>query len=129
MFSDQEYRILLAAMRREREVCERVDKEANELGCDLGNLLVGLCDSIEKKLSDIQHDQHEYVWHDLRKNPNDLPKDLENVLICIKGLERYKAGVTAAVHNKRAGLWGNGSCSYKDREVVAWKYIDPFEGE
>ena len=49
-FTDQEYRILLAALSRERKVCEYVDDQYS------GEIeLVGIMNNIEKKLFDIQY--------------------------------------------------------------------------
>ena len=66
-------------------------------------------------------------WHDLRKNPQDLPDDFHNVLICIKGFEGTLTEVNIAVHNGFTNLWGTESLSYKDDEVIAWREIEPFE--
>ena len=49
-FTDEEYRILLSALSRERKVCEKVDAEGNG-EVNLGRLM----DSIEKKISRIQY--------------------------------------------------------------------------
>lgn len=49
-FTDQEYRILLVALRREREVCEKVDKDCSE-----EHKLIHIMNSIEKKIRNIQY--------------------------------------------------------------------------
>lgn len=48
-FTDAEYRILLAALSRERRVCE----EVNEIDGSVD--LIKVCDSIEKKIHNIQY--------------------------------------------------------------------------
>lgn len=68
-------------------------------------------------------------WHDLRKNPEDLPENFESVLICIKGFEGKAIGVSIAIHSSFTKLWGTESYSYKDCEVIAWRKIEPFEEE
>lgn len=68
-----------------------------------------------------------YRWHDLRKNPNDLPPNFHTVVICLKGFEGLEIGVDLAMHNTLNGLWGTNSFSYKDSDVIAWKEIEPFE--
>lgn len=49
-FSDSEYRILLAALGRERKVCEKIDKE-----CGSNSKLVEIINSIERKIKNIQY--------------------------------------------------------------------------
>lgn len=49
-FTDEEYRILLSALRREREVCEKVDKDCGE-----EHKLIHILNSIEKKIHKIQY--------------------------------------------------------------------------
>lgn len=49
-FTDQEYRLVLAALGREREVCEIVNKDCSE-----EHELLKLMNSIEKKIKHIQH--------------------------------------------------------------------------
>lgn len=49
-FTDEEYRILLKALSREREVCEKVDMD-----CGDDHKLIRIMDSIEKKIKDIQY--------------------------------------------------------------------------
>lgn len=68
-----------------------------------------------------------YHWHDLRKDPNDLPPDYYTVEICIKGFEGYAAGISLAMHNTKSKIWGTESWQYKDCEVIAWRYREPFE--
>ena len=71
--------------------------------------------------------QDKYRWHDLRKDPNDLPADFYSVLICVKGFEGKSGGETIAMHNSELNIWGSCSCSYRDIEVSAWREIEPFE--
>lgn len=49
-FTDQEYRLLLRALSREREVCEKVDKDCGE-----DHKLLRLMNSIEKKIKHINY--------------------------------------------------------------------------
>lgn len=49
-FTDQEYRLLLKALSREREVCEKVDKDCGE-----EHKLLKLMSSIEKKIKYINY--------------------------------------------------------------------------
>ena len=49
-FTDQEYRLVLAAIRRERDVCEIVDKDCGE-----EHKLLKMMNSIERKIKHIQY--------------------------------------------------------------------------
>jgi len=49
-FTDQEYRLLLRALSREREVCEKVDRDCGE-----EHKLLKLMSSIEKKIKNINY--------------------------------------------------------------------------
>lgn len=68
-----------------------------------------------------------YRWHDLRKNPNDLPKadgnsESEYVLVMI-GTPEWNSWEQAYYHH------GNEEWSTYDQNVFAWRYIEPFEEE
>ena len=68
-----------------------------------------------------------YRWHDLRKNPDDLPEDngygkSEYVLVMIGTPEWYSCEWAYYSHN--AKMW-----STYDQNVFAWRYIEPFEEE
>lgn len=53
-FTDEEYRILLKALSREREVCEKVDMD-----CGDDHKLIRIMNGIEKKIKDIQYGKTE----------------------------------------------------------------------
>ena len=68
-----------------------------------------------------------YRWHDLRKNPDDLPEDngygeSDYVLVMIGTPEWNRWEQAYYHHGKR--LW-----STYEQNVFAWRYIEPFEGE
>ena len=68
-----------------------------------------------------------YRWHDLRKNPDDLPKDngygeSDYVLVMI-GTPEWNDWEQAYYHHGKR-LW-----STYERDVFAWRYIEPFKGE
>lgn len=48
-FTDSEYRILLSALSREREVCEMVDKDCGD------HKLIHIMNSISRKIKNIQY--------------------------------------------------------------------------
>lgn len=53
-FTDDEYRILLSALSRERQVCEKVDEE-----CECEKSLTMIMDSIERKIKAVQYKEKE----------------------------------------------------------------------
>ena len=66
-----------------------------------------------------------YRWHDLRKNPDDLPEADENseseyVLVMIGTPEWNSLGQAYYKHDKR--MW-----STYEQNVFAWRYIEPFK--
>ena len=68
-----------------------------------------------------------YRWHDLRKNPDDLPEAIgggyesDYVLVMIGTPEWYSCEWAYYHHDKK--LW-----SIYEQNVFAWRYIEPFEG-
>ena len=70
-----------------------------------------------------------YRWHDLRKNPDDLPEAdeygcSEYVLAMIGTPEWDNHEWAYYNHNTRA--W---STPFYEQNVFAWRYIEPFEEE
>ena len=69
-----------------------------------------------------------YRWHDLRKNPDDLPEGFEGsyesdyVLVMI-GIPEWNHWEWAYYHHDKK-LW-----STYEQNVFAWRYIEPFKGE
>lgn len=51
-FSDEEYRILLSALAREREVCKKVDRD-----CGGEPRLLRIMESIERKIAKMQYSE------------------------------------------------------------------------
>ena len=71
-------------------------------------------------------EQNKYRWHDLRKNPADLPEDNKDVLVTIKG------GCVNRTWHDSCG-WRNATAKkaryYSNDRVIAWKEIKEFENE
>ena len=69
-----------------------------------------------------------YRWHDLRKNPDDLPEAIgggyesEYVLVMI-GIPEWNSWEQAYYHHGKK-LW-----STYEQNVFAWRYIELFEEE
>lgn len=75
-----------------------------------------------------------YRWHDLTKDPNDLPEDNRSVLVCY---ENRKARMQVFEVNWRMKIGINGRYEWSGEEdydadrwkVVAWCDIHPFVRE
>ena len=69
-----------------------------------------------------------YRWHDLRKNPDDLPEavgggyESDYVLVMI-GTPEWNSWEQAYYHHGKK-MW-----STYDQSVFAWRYIEPFKEE
>ena len=69
-----------------------------------------------------------YKWHDLRKNPDDLPEAIgggyesEYVLVMI-GTPEWNSWEQAYYHHGKR-LW-----TTYEQNVFAWRYIEPFKEE
>ena len=69
-----------------------------------------------------------YRWHDLRKNPDDLPEAIgsgyesDYVLVMI-GTPEWNSWEQAYYHHGKK-LW-----STYEQNVFAWRYIEPFKEE
>ena len=68
-----------------------------------------------------------YRWHDLRKNPDDLPEDngygkSQYVLVMI-GTPEWNSWEQAYYHHGKK-MW-----SIYEQNVFAWRYIEPFKEE
>ena len=69
-----------------------------------------------------------YRWHDLRKNPDDLPEAIgggdesEYVLVMI-GTPEWNSWEQAYYHHDKK-MW-----STYEQNVFAWRYIEPFKEE
>ena len=68
-----------------------------------------------------------YRWHDLRKNPDDLPEAdeygcSEYVLVMV-GTPEWNSWEQAYYHHDKK-LW-----SIYEQDVFAWRYIEPFKEE
>lgn len=98
---------------------EEIKTNLEEAFFNAERILEGYCDltkrlkSVEEAVDDIE------TWHDLREDPDDLPRDSREVLIAYGeddyGIGEYWEGTEG---------WGNTIIP-----VIAWKYIEPFKEE
>ena len=61
------------------------------------------------------------VWHDLRKDPNDLPKDNHKVYLYAKDKEYYIGFLENGAWKYEGGFYASGNF------VIAWTYIPEFK--
>lgn len=71
---------------------------------------------------------NKYKWHDLQKNPDDLPEKFKDVYVCV--LNRGKKTYNRTWLDGYA--WRNATSKrathYQKGSVIAWREIDQFEG-
>ena len=84
---------------------------------------------LNKIVSKALKEADKYRWHDLRKNPDDLPEADEYgcsgyVLVMIGTPEQDNHEWAYYNHNTRG--W---STPFYEQNVFAWRYIEPFKGE
>ena len=94
-------------------------EQLKEIGCGFGQNM----DDVKKALEKAD----KYRWHDLRKNPDDLPEadgnsESEYVLAMI-GTPEWNSWEQAYYHHDKK-MW-----STYEQNVFAWRYIEPFEEE
>lgn len=119
--TDKERRIFLAAMGRERDVCKKVDAGSGET--PQGTSLVDICDSIVAKE---KLDNTKYRWHDLRKNPDDLP-NRKNKFLFSDDVIGYNGDYGVCYYDFMFGMWESYDTNFMAESVYVWKYIEPFE--
>lgn len=85
-----------------------------------------------EKAIDALKNEDRFRWHDLRKDPNDLPTDNMTVLVCIvhdycddDGWFSYDFGWFIESWFTNYHCRGIESKGYK---VIAWREIEPFDG-
>ena len=95
-------------------------EQLKEIGCGFGQNM----DDVKKALEKAD----KYRWHDLRKNPDDLPEGFEGsyeseyVLVMIGTPEWNSWEQAYYKHDKQ--MW-----STYEQNIFAWRYIEPFEEE
>ena len=69
-----------------------------------------------------------YRWHDLRKNPDDLPEADEygcsECVLAVTGTPEW-GDYEWAYYNHNTMMWSTPFCV---QNVCAWRYVEPFEG-
>lgn len=94
-------------------------EQLKEIGCGLGQNM----DDVKKALEKAD----KYRWHDLRKNPDDLPEDNgygeSDYVLVLAGCFEWNH-CEWACYSHSAKKW-----STYEQNVFAWRYIEPFKEE
>lgn len=78
-----------------------------------------IIESIDSAIVELKKAE-KYQWHDLRKNPEDLPMDKGIYLIA------YRRGKRRNIHYADAVFYGHRWCVLDEIKVLGWKCIEPF---
>lgn len=103
-------------------IVDYLNEDKNYVG-ELPDNAIGAQIEINRVLFEVE----KHRWHDLRKNPDDLPERNENdesdyVLVLIGSPEWNHW--EQAYYNHAKGAW-----SPYEQGIIAWKMIEPFESE
>lgn len=71
-------------------------------------------------IEEYEKKEEKYRWHDLRKNPNDLPEKAGSVLVKFKQ-NHFREYSVVYYMSDWVLVDGEGEC------IEKWKYIEPFE--
>ena len=98
----------------------------NKPTCDTRECGKKLCMAVDAAI-EVLEKADKYRWHDLRKNPDDLPEadgnsESDYVLVMI-GTPEWNSWEQAYYHHGKR-LW-----STYEQDVFAWRYIEPFKEE
>lgn len=80
----------------------------------------------QKKLNE---KEDKYHWHDLRKNPEDLPKEYHDVYVCVSNRSNKTYNRTWFEGRGWRHATSKKSMYYKKESIVAWREIEPFKEE
>ena len=72
--------------------------------------------------NDIEY-QRKPIWHDLRKNPNDLPEIFDVVIVCVK---RVSGHTESLIGYNDGGIWFVEQGG-EEPNVIAWMDIPEFK--
>lgn len=82
-------------------------------------------ESVKMAIESLEN-QNKYRWHDLRKDPNDLPFDGDdNLLVSVsfRGTEMWMV----CLYEEDEFRDGINPPKLFQKDIKAWKYIEPFE--
>lgn len=90
----------------------------------------GDCDEMDCNACDYQSlmdKEEKYAWHDLRRNPEDLPEEKEMVLVCYKFWDSHNSHKVAWFHRSQYDtcFYPDGNSRIDMSMVIAWLSIIP----
>lgn len=81
------------------------------------------CENQYKILCGYHEKEKKYAWHDLRKNPDDLP-DTPRLVLTKIDFEYWEYEISRYMQFEYTGMWMN-----QKAQPIAWREIEPFGGE
>lgn len=83
-----------------------------------------------EEITEVLEKVDKYRWHDLTENPDDLPRQYGSTIFSVDVLiatEVNKDFSTIAYIDLGEKVWYPSSNDISCDNVIAWKYIEPFE--
>ena len=84
---------------------------------------VALDDAREAVKMARKEEREKLTWHDLRKNPNDLPENFDVVIVCVK---RVSGHTESLIGYNDGGIWFVEQ-EGEEPNVIAWMDIPAFK--
>lgn len=75
---------------------------------------------------EVMEKAEKYRWHDLRENPDDLPKENGDYMVWYHAINGVYDGAKVMYYSTAGWLTGK---TRKKEGVIAWREIEPFESE
>lgn len=121
-------------------ISEKIQAEINwihdAISADNGNYMYNLdimtdaLNHIAKDVERMEAKADKYRWHDLRKDPYDLPKYCDTYLVYRpKGYEKYSFCYCGADGTWYDNYRYDNTGRLQLNDVIAWREIEPFESE
>ena len=79
------------------------------------------------EMSEVVHDFGKYRWHDLRKVPDDLPKENGDYIVWYESVNNAYKGAKVMFYSIKTG-WVTGRTRKQDG-IIAWREIEQFESK
>lgn len=79
-------------------------------------------------LQELIDKQEKYKWHDLRKDPNDMPK-IECEKYLVDTGDSYHSYSVARIIDGKFAIYDSEWDDFRELNVKRWKYIEEFEEE
>lgn len=97
-------------------------------GCLYSHNCAEYCDKAKYILKRLNEKIEKYRWHDLRKNPDDLPPEelFFKSLLCVNDQGYYLTDCDLH-YSEDAGWFESESDGVYITNVIAWREIEPFE--